>query len=111
LEQLKTRHDGNERHKDINNTTRIRWASDNANLMTPSFIIKTERVNDILEGDDDNSCTYRTWITFAGMSANSVKKKYGEAWQARVVDFCEDLKSRSIALQKKEQKGAGGVAA
>lgn len=109
LEQLKHRHDGNERHADTQNTTRIRWASDNANLMTPAFIMKTERVNDIVEGENDTSCTYRTWIAFAGMAAKGVKKKYGGAWQARVMDFCEDLKARSEAMYQKERKEGGGV--
>ncbi|CAK4030938.1 Hypothetical predicted protein [Lecanosticta acicola] len=113
LEPLKHVNDGHKSHESGGNVTRIRWCLDNANLLAPSFILKTERVNEIEESQDGKTCKYRTWITFSGLGANSMKKKFGEALQARVVDYCEDLKERSIKLQKEEQakrKGnTGGV--
>lgn len=74
---------------------------DNANLFAPGFIMKTERVNEIEELEDGGT-RYRTWITFAGMGAKSWKKKYAEATQQRVQDFCRDLKRRSEELYAKD---------
>lgn len=74
--------------------TRIRWTSDNANYLTPAFAFKSERVSEIeeLEGDE---CRYRTWIAFGGFTAGRYKKKYGDAFQRLVMEFCRDLKERS----------------
>lgn len=103
LEPLKHMRDGHSSHEKGGNITRIRWALDNANLLTPAFVMKTERVNEIEESADGESCKYRTWITFSGLGAKSMRRKYGEALQARVVDFCEDLKARSLKLRKEGQ--------
>lgn len=108
LEPLKHRADGHSTHASGGNITRIRWTSDNANLLTPGFILKQERVNEIEEtGTDGNSCKYRTWITFAGMASKNLKKKYGEAYQQRVVDFVRDLRERCEKVYKEEGKNGG----
>ncbi|KAK4622151.1 hypothetical protein CLAFUR4_07478 [Fulvia fulva] len=101
LEPLKHKDDGHASHAQGGNITRIRWVLDNANLFAPGFIMKTERVNEIEEMPNGGT-KYRTWITFAGMGAKSWKKKYSEAIQQRVQDFCRDLKRRSEELYAKD---------
>ncbi|EME82273.1 uncharacterized protein MYCFIDRAFT_215631 [Pseudocercospora fijiensis CIRAD86] len=81
LEPLKHKDDGKESHSMGGNVTRIRWTSDNANLLTPAFVLKTERVNEI-EETSDGHCKYRTWLTFDGFSAKTMKKKYEKALAA-----------------------------
>ncbi|KAF7192936.1 hypothetical protein HII31_05747 [Pseudocercospora fuligena] len=97
MEPLKHKDDGKESHSMGGNVTRIRWTSDNANLLTPGFVLKTERVNEI-EETSDGHCKYRTWLTFDGFSAKTMKKKYEKALVARLPEFCEDLKERSMKL-------------
>lgn len=99
LEPLKHRNDGKESHKLGGNITRIRWTSDNANLLTPGFYFRSERVNEIEETPDGHT-KYRTWLTFDGFSAKSLKKKYEKALMTRLPEFCEDLKERSIKMYK-----------
>lgn len=108
LEPLKTRDDGKASHSMGGNVTRIRWVLDNANLLTPAFVMKSERVNEI-EEMDDGTCKYRTWISFAGMGAKQLKKKYEKAFLARLPEFCQDLKERSEKLYHKDP-GAHGTA-
>lgn len=105
LEPLKHKSDGHKSHAVGHNVTRIRWTSDNANLLTPGFVLKQERVNEI-EEMDDVSCKYRTWLTFAGMTSKSLRKKYGEAYQQKMQDCARDLKERCEKLYKEDQKGA-----
>lgn len=104
LEPLKHSSDGHKSHATGHNITRIRWTSDNANLLTPGFVLKQEHVNEI-EEIDDRSCKYRTWLTFAGMTSKNLRKKYGEAYQQKIQDFARDLKERSAKLYKEDQKG------
>ncbi|EMC93961.1 hypothetical protein BAUCODRAFT_216246 [Baudoinia panamericana UAMH 10762] len=72
--------------------THIRWSLHNAALMAPGFVIKAERTNE-LEDVGDGTTIYRTWQTFGGMFANSVKKKYEQALKDRFQDWCRDLKA------------------
>ncbi|KAK4501570.1 hypothetical protein PRZ48_007379 [Zasmidium cellare] len=108
LEPLKHRADGHKSHTAGHNVTRIRWTSDNANLLTPGFVLKEERVNEI-EEMDDGTCKYRTWLTFAGMASKSLRKKYGEAYQQKIQDFARDLRERCVVLYKEDQKGGTAV--
>lgn len=95
LEPLKWAGDGKENHKQGSNTTRVRWVSDNANYMIPGWVIKSERVNEIEEkGADGKACVFRMWITFSGFAAKNWKKKHEKDMQARVKEFCDDLKGR-----------------
>lgn len=99
LEALKTKDDGNPNHAQGGNITRIRWVSDNANYLIPRFVGKSERVNEF-EEMSDGTTKYRTWIAFGGLAAKNLKKKYEKALQARVAEFCQDLKERSEQLYK-----------
>lgn len=67
-------------------------------------MLKQEHVNEI-EETTDTSCKYRTWLTFAGMTSKSLRKKYGEAYQQKMQDFVRDLKERSVKLYKEDEKG------
>lgn len=109
LEPLKTRSDGHKSHASGGNITRIRWTSDNANLLMPGFVLKQERVNEIEETNDGN-CKYRSWLTFAGMKSKNLKKKSGEAYQQRIQDFVEDLRERCEKLYREEEKGGAAKA-
>lgn len=102
-ENLKTKDDGHRSHETQNNTTRIRWTMDNANTLMPGFVLKTERVNEIIETDDPNVTRYRTWQAFGGMQAKSYRKKYEQALQEKYQDFCRDLKARAEDLSAKDQ--------
>jgi hypothetical protein len=102
LEPLKTRDDGKQSHK----VTRIRWVSDNANYLVPRFVGKSERVNEI-EEIENGKTRYRTWITFGGIAAKNIQKKYEKALQCRVTEFCHDLKERSEKLHAQDQKDGG----
>merc|ERR1712230_354334 len=79
--------------------TRIRWNLHNASIMTPGWVIKAERVNEIEEAEDGTTL-YRTWEAFGGLAANHVKKKYGEVLQARFQDWCRDLKKYAESKQE-----------
>jgi hypothetical protein len=103
LEALKTRRENNSTTGKY--VTRIRWTMDNAGILAPGFMLKTERINEI-EELEDGTTVYRTWITFGGLGAKFVKKKYEQALQGKLVDFCRDLRKRSVQLQKKEEAGA-----
>ncbi|KAF2170919.1 hypothetical protein M409DRAFT_18890 [Zasmidium cellare ATCC 36951] len=103
LEPLKHRADGHKSHVAGHNITRIRWTSDNANLLTPGFVLKQECVNEI-EENDDGTCKYRTWLTFAGMASKNLKKKFGEAYQQKMQDFVRDLRERCVQLYEEDKK-------
>ncbi|KAF1822996.1 uncharacterized protein K489DRAFT_380391 [Dissoconium aciculare CBS 342.82] len=103
-EKLKTRDDGRLSHASQNNITRIRWSMDNANSMLPGFVMKTERVNEIIETEDANVTRYRTWQAFGGLQAKSYQKKYGEPLKGKFVDWCEDLKKRAVENYEKDKK-------
>lgn len=71
--------------------TRIRWNLHNAAVMAPAFVIKAERVNEIEEAGDGGTL-YRTWETFGGLAAKTVKKKHEQNLKDRMRDWCADLK-------------------
>ncbi|KJX93853.1 hypothetical protein TI39_contig4246g00005 [Zymoseptoria brevis] len=100
LEPLKTRAANNSTTGKY--VTRIRWTMDNAGILAPGFMLKTERVNEI-EELEDGTTVYKTWLSFGGLGAKFVKKKYEKALQGKLSDFCHDLKRRSVQLQKKEE--------
>jgi len=71
--------------------TTIRWNLHNAAIMTPGFLIKAERTNEIEEAEDGTT-RYRTWQTFGGWASNLVKSRYEQVLQDRFKDWCRDLK-------------------
>nr|POE72797.1 hypothetical protein CFP56_30736 [Quercus suber] len=71
--------------------THIRWSLDNANSFLPGFIMRAERTNEI-EELQDGTTVYRTWETFGGWAAGTVRKKHGQALQERFADWARDLK-------------------
>jgi hypothetical protein len=108
LEALKTRAANNSTTGKY--VTRIRWTMDNAGILAPGFMLKTERVNEI-EELEDGTTMYRTWIAFSGLGAKFVRKKYEKALQGKLVDFSRDLRKRSMQLQKKDEAGEGSQGA
>ncbi|KAK4964007.1 hypothetical protein LTR66_012525 [Elasticomyces elasticus] len=74
-----------------NRVGRICWSLDNSGMLTPSFMIRAERVNEI-EDNGDGTCEYRTWETFAGPAARFVKWKYEQTLQERFEDWVRDLR-------------------
>lgn len=74
-----------------NPVTRIGWVMDNTGMMTPSFLMKAERVNEI-EDLGDGTTLYRTWETFGGPAAHFVKWKYEQTLRDRFEDWVADLK-------------------
>lgn len=87
VEKLKLRADGHSG----NCVTRIRWGLDNAAITTPGFMLKCERVNEI-EELEDGSTMYRTWESFGGPVARTVRRKFEAAWRERLQDWSQDLK-------------------
>nr|POE87491.1 hypothetical protein CFP56_30080 [Quercus suber] len=84
--------------------THIRWSLDNANSFLPGFIMRAERTNE-LEELEDGTTVYRTWETFGGWAAGTVRKKYGQALQERFADWARDLKG----YVEKERKPASAT--
>lgn len=105
-EKLKTRDDGRASHAAGGNVTRIRWTMDNANSLLPAFVLKTERVNEIIETDDPNVTRYRTWQAWGGLQARSYQKKYEAAFKGKFEDMCRDLKRQAEFLFAQEQEKA-----
>lgn len=71
--------------------TRICWTLDNRASLTPTWLLRADRVNEI-EDLGDGTCVYRTWETFAGPVAWIVKRAYGGQLQERFEDWVRDLK-------------------
>ena len=86
--------------------TRIRWSLDNAAISTPGFILRSERTNEIEEAHDGTT-VYRTWQTFNGPVARIIRNKFEKALQARLADWCRDLK----AWCEKIEESSGGEGA
>lgn len=108
LEALKTRaRDNSSTGKYV---TRIRWTMDNAGLLAPGFVLKTERVCEIEELEGGNACVFRTWQTFAGLGAKVLRRKWEVVLRERSEDLVRDLRRRSGVLEgrEKEEKGAEG---
>lgn len=64
-----------------------------------------ETVNEIEEAPEDSGgCKYRVWMTFAGMASKSLRKKSGEAYQKKVVDYVRDLKEWAEKLYAEDEK-------
>ncbi|KAK4541089.1 hypothetical protein LTR36_008314 [Oleoguttula mirabilis] len=89
--------------------TRIRWNLHNAAVMAPGFVIKAERVNEIEEAEGGGTL-YRTWETFGGLAAKTVKKKHEQNLKDRFADWCADLKKYVEGKQAGGQSGVGGEA-
>lgn len=106
LEALKTRQIGNSATGRF--VTRIRWTMDNAGLLAPGFMLKTERVIEI-EELEDGTTEVRHWQSFKGMGAKMIKKKWERVLQEKFVDFVRDLRKRSLVLEKKGRMGEEGV--
>ena len=87
VEKLKTSSNGHTRPC----VTRIRWSLDNAAITTPGFLLKGERVNEIIE-QPDGTTIFRTWEVFAGPVARFVRKKFEMPWKDRLNEMCQDLK-------------------
>lgn len=90
--------------------TRIRWNLHNASIMTPGWVIRAERVNEIEELEGDEGTEYRTWEAFGGLAARKVKSKYESVLQERFSDWCRDLKKyvEEGQQQHQQQKDADG---
>lgn len=73
--------------------TRVRWMVDNAAYSTPSFLLRSEQINEIEEADDGTTI-YRTWAVFAGPVAKILRKSYEPAWRDRLQESAVDLKKR-----------------
>lgn len=107
LEALKTRKEGNSQtHKYV---TRIRWTMDNAGILAPGFMLRTERVCEIEEVEGGGECVFRTWQSFAGLGAKLVRRKWEAVLQERSEDFVRDLRRRSLLLMKQAKMGDGEV--
>ena len=57
----------------------------------PSWLLRAERVHDITH-NEDGTCEYRTWETFAGPMAYIIRLIYGNVLQERFNDWGNDLK-------------------
>lgn len=82
---------------------------DNAGLLAPGFMLKTERVCEIEELDDGTSI-FRTWQTFAGLGARLVQRKWEKVLQERYLDLVRDVRRRSLILEKRHVAAARGKA-
>lgn len=107
LEALKTRAEGNSQTGKY--VTRIRWTMDNAGLLAPGFMLKSERVVEIEELEGGKECVVRCWISFAGLGAKLVKRKWEGTLQERALDLMADLRKRSLYLYKKVKAEGGDV--
>ncbi|KAH9809325.1 hypothetical protein Tdes44962_MAKER06186 [Teratosphaeria destructans] len=86
--------------------TRIRWDFHNAGYLAPAFVIKAQRVNEIEEAEDGTTL-YRTWETFGGWAAKTIKKKYEEALKDNFARWSRDLKG----YVEEQQRGDGAAQA
>jgi len=108
LEALKTRELANSATGKY--VTRIRLTSDNAGLLAPGFMLKTERVLEI-EELENGMTEVRHWQSFAGLGANLVKRKWERVLQEKFLDMASELKKRSLVLEKRARKaGEQGAA-
>ncbi|KAK5728592.1 hypothetical protein LTR15_001729 [Elasticomyces elasticus] len=78
--------------------THIRWDMHNAGSMTPGFLMKAQRMNEI-EDLGHGKAIYRTWETFAGWRASHWKNQYEQVLKDRFQDWCRDLKKYVEARQ------------
>lgn len=82
------------RRDDGRQGVRVAWRT--ASRWTPGFVLRSERIQELVQGDKDGETEYRCWETFYGLLASSIRMFVGQSlewgfgtWMDGLKEFAE----------------------